>query len=176
MKTQVSTKGKIPFLLIYIGVIAFLVFAFAFRTTNRHGGELIENFIVSLGGLSPLILPALLLPSFWILKKKVPFEISIESDYITLGYSKTHIKKISKTKMAYSVHHHKFHSVIVFYSKLRATRGHLLYNSITDIVATNIPFSWNPNALRNIETELLKKGFERREIEDNKIFILRIIG
>jgi len=154
----------------------FLVFAFAMRTTNRHGGELIGNLLASFGGLSPLILPALLLPSIWILKKKVPLEITIEPDFLMLRYSQKRIKKFSKTKIAFSVHHHKFHSVIILYSKIRATRGHLLYNSMSDILATEIPLSWNPETFKKIESDLLEAGYEQRQVEDNKMFVIRMIG
>ncbi len=145
------------------------------RTTNRHGGEFIDNLVAS-SILFPLILPVLLLPSWWILRKKVPISVTVEVDSLKLNYTKSNIKKLHKSKTAYSIHHHKFHSVIVFYSKIKATRGHLLYKNLTDVVATEIPGSWNPKNLKGIESDLIENGFEKREIEDHKIFVLRIIG
>lgn len=169
---QVKRTGKVLFLFYYYSIVFFMYLLFSIRATIKYGGTIKENLLEGLLLFSLFLLVALTTLPVWILRKKVPKYISIDriSNKFTIKRKK-HSATFSLDDLAYEIKRKSFYSVLIFYRKYKATRGHLIYNKTISIVAPVISNSWKVKTLDEIVVQLKKTNIEIHTKKNNLNFL-----
>jgi len=150
--------------------------AFAGHGTRRYGGTLSENLLDGLLIFFPIVIAALILPTKWILKKKIARQISVdvENNLLTVDYFKNRSFSNRLDLTAYELSNHSFYSVLIFYDKFKATRGHWVYKQVLSVVALELSISWKIRTLKQIANHLNKIGIETHKYREEKSFWVHI--
>jgi hypothetical protein len=177
MVWKVRSKGKSFFLVSYLVFYLFMLALLSLYFTKELEGNFISNMPVIAAYLFPISLPVLLLPCYWIIRKKIPKSIEFNQNGI-LKYTYSKKKEIlaNSVNVSFSIHHHNLYSVLILYKKVKGTAGKFVHLPIVDLTALPFPISWTPSMLSEIADELENYGYEKYDVEDKKNFILRIIG
>lgn len=144
--------------------ILYLVYYYLFLLTGYsiliirslgYEGTFIANFKEVIIYYSLIILLAIISPTIWILKKKIPKRIAIDAttNEMTIKGKKLNLT-IHLDELAYDFKRKSFYSDLILYRKYTASRGHIIYSKSISLVAPIISISWKIKTLAEIVTHL----------------------
>lgn len=163
--TTIKSSGftKIRILLFYYALITVIYFLINIWLMVKYESDLKTtmtrfSFIFSL-----FILLFILLPTFWIMRKKYVNEITLDTDLGTmeLRFSKKLSAEFSLDEIAFTRFKDGLYDVVVIYQKIKATRGHIIYAEAAPIIGFAINCGWSKKQLIHIERMLDGLGIEQ---------------
>lgn len=123
----------------------------------------------------PITVPALLIPIYYLFKRKIPKEIRFsENEGIQLIYSSKKHDNIPQVNLAYSLYKYPNYSVLEFYRTVHSSRGHVNYHKVNEVMATIVPVGWRPEMVMEIAKVLEEEKAENREVPDDQNFVVRL--
>ena len=114
-------------------------------------------------------------PGF-VLRKKIPNEIEVDLSKATISilYSSKKSTRVHKDNLAFCFHEHDHYGVLVFYTKMKASRGHMIYKENLAVIGLKVGVGWKMNVLKEISQTLQEAEFEEKYDVD-KDFFTRLI-
>lgn len=181
MEWKVKTTGKLIYILSHLVFSFSLILWFSARIDRDPNQEyldaLIDSILFTIGFGFMFIIAGVFYPIYWILKKKIPNNISISIDSkITFKYKRKKNKTYTNSILAFSIYQYNLYSTLVFYRVYKAENGQKVYKELFDVIATKTPFSWQPSMFNEIAEVLISNGYKKLKKTDEKNYLTRILG
>jgi hypothetical protein len=160
--------------LIYISVYFIVVFVFTYfkllkgEIGNSNDAELnltIGTFIGFFFLFLPFTVPFLIVIPYWILKKKIPKKITLNSESLNIYYKIKSQQDFELDKLGYSINPNDNYSVITLYKKIKAKRGHYIFKKSTTILGLSYSLGWKKEQLDEIARELERVNIPHIELK-----------
>ena len=172
-KWEIKNKAKWLYVIIYLFMVFITYYWLVSTMTIRQGGDFEENFRALLILFFPVTVILLIVPPYWILRKKIPKAITVNAkeNYIALKFNAKKTIYYDMNEICFSLSEYQFYSLFVFYEKLRAKRGHIVYKKILSIVGLPVSFSWTSDKLKSLESALREIRVEELKRDDKDSFL-----
>ena len=176
---SVRYNGKLD-ILIVIYMFLFLGYAaIILKITLKEGGDFLQNLWMGLWLFFPILIAAIIVPLTMLRKKVIPesIEIDLENKVLQVQFFKNsealqvEIEALSCQKIE-----HTFFTILVFYEKRIATRGHTIHVELLSILAPNISTSWKRQQAYEIFNKLKSSNIEMHTPIKSKPLLDYILG
>lgn len=164
--------GKLILVIAYYFIIILLFLLFVNRTTNKYGGDFVDNLLETLLFGFIIIVVALIYPPKWILKKKLAtkIEINFEKRILSIEIDRKMLKEFDIESLSYAVHKHRMYTMLVFYKKqLSPKSGNYYQAEIVQVFGNIFHISWSLKNVNLIEIELKKLAVSKIEAKINSL-------
>lgn len=170
---EVKTTGKLQFLLIYTFgiIIGFILLIWYWTYDIRIMKELFTN-VLSFFPIFPLLGLLLIVPPFWIIRKRIPRKIIIEPNtkVLFIYYSENNYTSYTSDDIAFHLDMDKWYSGLVLYEIIEHHRAGSVCKEKHCIVAPITSISWNREQLAKIAKSLKEAGFYEHKPRKPKLF------
>lgn len=173
---KVRLKGRVQGLLIYYAFVILVFLDFTSRHMHIQDEGYFTFFLSSFFLFFPVSIGLIVLPTYWVFKKKIPIEIIVDSnkEEVILKYNIELIEIYSFKEFAFSLTHHGLYSTMIFYKKVNWYHGRLIYRRITGILSPFISISWNRNKLIEIGEEFKKQKIDQHHSKYGKNILINL--
>lgn len=159
----VKYSGKLDILIFSFTVIILFYTYFLYKNYRHEDFKFSEYFLLMQLIFLPITI-ALIMTPFSLLRKKKMIK-SITIDEVNNNICFTFFKNqnpyvLTFEKISYQLIERNFFSVLVFYEKRIATRGHILFFELYGLFSMRISASWKTKQLKEISTMLQKLKIE----------------
>lgn len=161
-KWNVKYNGKLDILIFSYLVILLAYLVFTLRVTSKDGSDFFEEVWTGLLLFFPFVLAAIIAP-ISTFKKVIPKSIEIDLDKNAVEF--VFFKKIDSIQidfedLSYQKIEKIFFTILVFYQKKIATRGHTLHVELFSIIAPDVSTSWKKKQANEIFDKLKESNIE----------------
>lgn len=176
---KVKYNGKLDILIAIYAAIMLVYMFIILRGTLREGGDFFENLWMGFWIFGLFVIAAIIVPITMLRKKVIPNYIAIDPDkqLVEMQFFKNRkalqidIEALSCQKIERS-----FFTILVFYEKRIATRGHTIHVELLSIIAPSISTSWTRKKAYEILNKLKAFNIEMHVPAKSKPILDYLLG
>ncbi len=159
----VKYSGKFDILIFSFTAILLFYIYFVFTTYKNEDVNFREAFLLLPLVLLPITISLIITPFSLLRKKKMIKTLTIDDESHNIYFTFFKNQKpyiLTFNDASYQKIERKFFSVLVFYEKRKATRGHILYFELYSLFSMQISTSWKTKQIKEISSMLQKLNIE----------------
>jgi len=162
----VKYSGKLDILIFSFAAILLMYTFFIIKYYRREVGDFIEYFLLMPLLLLPITIALIITPFSMVRKKRMVKTIIIDEDNSNINFTffnKKNPYKLEFNNIAYQKIEKRLFTILVFYEKKIATRGHILYFELHSLFSLYISTSWKREQIYEITKRLKELNIEEHE-------------